>query len=192
MANAVTFDGAEGTGGGFEVLTVTVAVALAVPPVPVHVSVYEVVAVGLTICVPLVASEPFQPPEAVHAVAFVLDHVSVELLPAVMLAGLAASDTVGVALPPPPPTFTVTLAEPDPLVPVQVSVYAVVLVGETVAMPLVAFAPVQPPLAVQEVALVVDQVKFELLPDVIVVGLAVKVTVGVAEAAEPVNPRFEM
>ena len=46
-------------------------------------------------------------------------------------------------------------------------------------MPLVAAGPVQPPLSVHEVALVLDQVKVELLPAVIVVGFAVRVTVGV-------------
>lgn len=53
-------------------------------------------------------------------------------------------------------------------------------------MPLVASVPVQPPLAVHEVALVLDQVRVELLPDVIVVGLADRVTDG-AEVAETVT-----
>ena len=46
-------------------------------------------------CVPEVAFEPVQPPEAVHAVALLDDHVSVELLPEVTLVGLAVSVTVG-------------------------------------------------------------------------------------------------
>jgi hypothetical protein len=41
-----------------------------------------------------------------------------------------------------------------------------------------ASVPVQPPLAVQEVAFVLDQVRVELLPEAIVVGLAVSVAVG--------------
>ena len=44
--------------------------------------------------------------------------------------------------------------------------------------PDVAFAPDHPPLAVQEVALVEDQVKVVKLPDVTEVGLAERVTVG--------------
>jgi hypothetical protein len=70
----------------------------------------------------------------------------------------------------------------------------VVLVGLTLFVPLVASAPVQPPLAVQEVALVLDQVRVELAPDAMVVGLADRVTVGagatvtVALAGELVPP----
>ena len=48
------------------------------------------------------------------------------------------------------------------------------------SVPLAASVPVQPPLAVQEFALVLDQVRVELPPAVIVVGLAVRVTVGAA------------
>ena len=44
--------------------------------------------------VPAVALLPAQPPDAVHDVAFVLDHVSIELPPAVIDAGLAPSDSV--------------------------------------------------------------------------------------------------
>ena len=54
----------------------------------------------------------------------------------------------------------------------------VVLVGFTVDVPLVVSAPVQPPLAAHDVALVLDQLSVELLPDVMLVGLAVNVTVG--------------
>jgi hypothetical protein len=45
-------------------------------------------------------------------------------------------------------------------------------------VPLIASAPVQPPLAVQEVAFVLDQVRVELAPEETVVGLADSVTVG--------------
>lgn len=40
------------------------------------------------------------------------------------------------------------------------------------------FVPVQPPLAVQEVALVADHVRVELLPFVTVLGLLLKLIVG--------------
>jgi hypothetical protein len=46
-------------------------------------------------CVPLVALEPDQAPEAVHEVAFVVDQLRVELLPLAMELGLAARLTVG-------------------------------------------------------------------------------------------------
>ena len=45
-------------------------------------------------------------------------------------------------------------------------------------MPLVALPPLQPPLAVQAVAFVLDHVNVELLPEAIVVGPAVSVIVG--------------
>jgi hypothetical protein len=44
--------------------------------------------------------------------------------------------------------------------------------------PLVGIVPLQLPLAVHEVALVADQVSVELLPDVMALGPALKVTVG--------------
>jgi hypothetical protein len=55
----------------------------------------------------------------------------------------------------------------------------VVVVGLTLFVPLVASVPVQPPVAVQEVALVLDQVRVELPPEVMEIGLADRVTVGV-------------
>jgi hypothetical protein len=48
-----------------------------------------VVAAGETPSVPLVASVPVQPPDAVHEVASVLDQVSVELPPEGIVVGLA-------------------------------------------------------------------------------------------------------
>ncbi len=57
------------------------------------------------------------------------------------------------------------------------------LAGLTLCVPLTASVPDQPPLAVQEVALVLDQVRVELLPEAIVVGLAVSVAVGAGGAA---------
>ena len=52
------------------------------------------------------------------------------------------------------------------------------LVGDAAKVPLVALAPLHPPEAVHEVALVEDQVTVELLPDVMLAGLAEIVTVG--------------
>ncbi|MGO8858672.1 MAG: hypothetical protein ACLQO1_23685 [Steroidobacteraceae bacterium] len=51
--------------------------------------------VGATVSVPLVASVPVQPPDAVHDVALVLDQVKVELSPVVIVAGVAFNVTVG-------------------------------------------------------------------------------------------------
>ena len=50
--------------------------------------------------------------------------------------------------------------------------------GKTLSVPLAATVPAQPPLAVQEVALVLDQVRIEELPETIAVGLAERVAVG--------------
>jgi len=69
--------------------------------------------------VPLVASDPLQPPLAVQEVALVLDQVRVELLPDAIVTGLADKLTVGAGV---AETVTVALAEPDPPDPVQVSV----------------------------------------------------------------------
>jgi hypothetical protein len=46
-------------------------------------------------CEPLSALLPLQPPEAVQAVAFVADHVSVELVPLVTELGAAPIEIVG-------------------------------------------------------------------------------------------------
>jgi hypothetical protein len=52
--------------------------------------------------------------------------------------------------------------------------------------PLAALVPDQAPVALQEVALVADQVKVELLPLATVLGLAVKLTVGAGAVTETV------
>jgi len=46
-------------------------------------------------CEPLTALLPLQPPDAVQAVAFVADQVSVELVPLVTELGAALIETVG-------------------------------------------------------------------------------------------------
>ena len=51
---------------------------------------------------------------------------------------------------------------------------------------LTALVPDQAPDAVQEVALVADQLRVELLPLTMLLGLAVKVTVGAAEVTDAV------
>jgi hypothetical protein len=58
------------------------------------------VLVGDAVRVPLVAFVPLHPPEAMHVNASVEDQVTVEILPDVMLVGLAEIVTVGLPKPP--------------------------------------------------------------------------------------------
>jgi hypothetical protein len=69
-------------------------------------------------CDPVVASAPFQPPEALHKVAFVDDQVSVEVDPLVTVAGFAAKLTAGAGV----LTDTVVDCVALPPAPLQVSV----------------------------------------------------------------------
>ena len=99
--------------------TVTVADCDAEPPGPVQVSVYLVVAVRVAVdVVPAVASEPFQPPEAVQAVVLVDDHVNTAVAPLLTVAGFAVRVTAGAA----EVTDTVADCAALPLLPLQVSV----------------------------------------------------------------------
>lgn len=89
-------------------LTVTPVLAVAVPPPPVAVMVYVVVLFGLTTVEPWVGTEP-TPGAIASWVALRELQVSVAEFPAVIVAGLAESVTVGagggggpVELPPPP------------------------------------------------------------------------------------------
>ena len=76
--------------------------------------------------------------------------------------------------------MSAAVALPDPPLPVHVSVKlnAPAVVGDSDVVPLVDWAPLQPPLAVHEVALVELQVKVAACPTVIVAGATVIVTVG--------------
>jgi hypothetical protein len=128
-----------------------------------------VVAAGVTLSVPLIASAPVQPPLAVQDVAFVLDQVRVELPPEEMVVGLADSVTVGAA------GFTVTVAvwvAAAPAAFVTVREYIVVTGGVTLTVcPLVTSMF---PGAMTPVPLAKTAVKLEELPVVIAAGLAVK------------------
>lgn len=102
-------------GGAVE--TVTVADCDAEPPAPVQASVYLVVAVSAAVLAePLVASEPLQPPEAVHEVALVEDQVKVEVAPLLTVLGLAVRVTVGAGF------VTVTVADWEALPPLPAQV----------------------------------------------------------------------
>jgi len=92
--------------------TVTVTRSTVPPPAPLHESVNSVVCVkdGVA-CEPLVALEPDHPPEAVHDVAFVLLHESVDVWPEFTAVGFAEMDTVGAGAGFPPPCCA---CSPDP------------------------------------------------------------------------------
>ena len=110
--------------------------------------------------------------------------VRVDALPLATLAGLALNDTVGAGG---AETVTVADCDAEPPVPVQVSVNFVVAVRAGVACePAVASEPLQPPEAVQAVALVDDQVNDDVEPLWTVAGFAVRVTVGAGVVTETV------
>jgi hypothetical protein len=166
-------------------VTVTVALWLTVPPAPVQLNVYTVVPLSAPVdCDPLVAWEPLHPPEAVQAVALLEVQLKVDALPLETLEGLALNDTVGAGG---ADTVTVTDCEADPPAPVQVRVNFVVAVRAGVDWePAVASAPLQPPEAVQAVALVDDHVNAEVAPLLMVVGFAVRVTAGAGAVTDTV------
>jgi hypothetical protein len=164
--------------------TVTVADCDAEPPVPVHASVNLVVADNAAVLAePFIGSDPLQPPDAVQAVALVADQVSAEAPPLATVLGLAASVMAGAAW----VTETVADCVALPPVPVQVSPKVELAVRAPVdCEPLAALVPDQAPEAVQEVALMADQVSVELPPLATVPGLATKVTVGAGDVTETV------
>jgi hypothetical protein len=157
--------------------TATLAVAtLLVPPAPAQVNEYEPAIVrDPVLCVPLVGLVPLQLPEAVHEVALVEVHVSVDAPPLATEVGFAESVKVAV-----PGTVTVAAATLlVPPAPTQVKEYVVVAVSATVLwVPLVPNAPLQPPEAAHEVALTELHVSVEAAPLATDVGFAVSVTVG--------------
>jgi hypothetical protein len=105
------------TGGNAE--TVTVADCIAEPPVPVHVNSYSVVLERAPVDqVPLVATAPCQPPEAVQAVASCEAQLKVDMPPLATVVGDADSVTVGAG----EATTTSADCEADPPGPLQVSV----------------------------------------------------------------------
>lgn len=137
--------------------------------------------VGLTVCVPDNVFVPLHAPVAVHEVASLELQVRVEEPLRVMLPGLALSDTVGAGLL--GGAVTVICAESDavPPSPVQLSEYVDVAVGETLCVPVPAFAPLQAPLAVQELALEEDHVSVAESPETMLAAFESSETVGAAE-----------
>jgi len=112
-------------------MRLTVTLACPVPPVPVQLSVKVVATVNAAVLwLPAVALLPLQPPEAVHAVALVDDHVSVLLPPLATLVGDADRFTVGAGVE--AMTVTEALACAVPPAPVQLSVNEVLALNAPV------------------------------------------------------------
>jgi hypothetical protein len=96
--------------------TVTVADCVAGPPAPVQVSSYSVVFVRVPVGqLPLVATLPCQPPEAVQAVAPTELQVSVELPPLLTVVGAAVSVTDALAGGPTTTSTDCVAVPPDPV-----------------------------------------------------------------------------
>ncbi len=165
-------------------ITATVTLDVALPPIPLHASVKVVVVASAPVEVePLVARAPDQPPEAVHAVAFVDDQVRVVLAlkSTVLVADVKVMVGTGTVV-------IVTLEVAVPPAPVHASVKVVVVASAPVDVePLSARAPLHPPEAVHDVASVDDHVRVVLPPAAIVVDAAFKVVVGATTTViEPV------
>ena len=120
---------------------------------------------------------PLQPPDAVHEVAFVEVHVNVLLAPLLTVVGDADRLTVGAGVGLVTVTDAVDCAVPPAPVQLNVNV-AFALNAPVLVVPDTDLDPLQPPEAVQELALVDDHVSVLALPLVTVVGDAVNVTVG--------------
>ena len=133
---------------------------------------------------PLVASAPLQPLEPVHDVALEELHVSVELAPFDTDAGLADNVTAGDG----DLTVTVAVCDAVPPAPLQLKVkLALDVSAPELCEPLVAFAPLHAPDAVQPAASADDHVSVVLAPLTIVEGEALKVTVGAREFEPPLT-----
>lgn len=161
-------------GGGGPAVTLTVE--LAVPPAPVQVKVNAVVAAnGGEASLPLVGLLPDQPPLAVQLVALVEVQLRFVDWFVTTDVGSAVRLTVGAGG---AVTVTDALALPEPPAPEQVSVNVVLAFrAAVVSDPLVALFPVQPPEAVQDVALVLLQLSEVVAPVNTLAGAAVRDTV---------------
>lgn len=131
-------------------------------------------------CEPLRVFAPVQAPEALQAVALAEDQVNVALPPLATALGPTLRVTVGVG----DLTETVADCEALPPRPLQLKVYvALASTAPVDCEPLVALVPAQAPEAVQEVALADFQVKAAVPPLLTVLGVALRATVGAAEAS---------
>ena len=125
------------------------------------------------LCVPLADFAPLQPPEAVHPVALLELHVSIDAPPPVTAPGEAVNVTLGT---------TLTVAVAGALVPpgpIQEMEYVVGdVMADVLRVPLGPSAPTQPPDAVHAVAFVELHVSEEMPPAATAVGFALKTAVG--------------
>lgn len=133
------------------------------PPAPVHVSVkFALAAIAAIGSVPVVGFEPVQDPDAVQLFAFAVTQESVVVPPGTTLTGLAVNEVIdGGAL-----TVTVALEVAPPQFNVNV---ALAVSGGVASVPDVPFDPLQPPLAVHDVALADVQVNVTGLPEAMAV-----------------------
>ena len=120
---------------------------------------------------------PVQSPVAAHEEALLELQVNVEELPCRMAEGFALSASVGGGVA--GVTLTVTVCVAVPPAPVQLNVNEVFAVSPLrTSVPVRFLAPLQPPVAVQLVAFVVDQFSVEDPPLTTDGGVAVSDTVG--------------
>jgi hypothetical protein len=134
-------------------------------------------------CVPLVGMAPDQPPDAVHEVAFVAVHFTVELAPLATVLGLALMLTVGAVEADFSDTVAVWTALPPGPVQLKVKLFGA-LIAPVLWEPVGALLPDQAPEALHEVAFLADQVSVALLPLDTLLGVAPMVTTGAAEFTE--------
>jgi hypothetical protein len=159
---------------------VTLSGAL-VPPAPLHVSVYVAVLASAAVdSLPEAGFAPLQAPEAVHEVALVEDHDSIDVPLTVTDRGEALKFTVGrgggggFAL-----TVTVTERPTDPPAPVQVRLnVALALMTGDCSEPDAALLPAHAPPALQPVAFCAFQARVEREPACTDVGVALNDNVG--------------
>jgi hypothetical protein len=130
-------------------------------------------------CEPEVALAPDHPPDALQAVAFAELHVNVALAPVATALGPTLKLTVGVG----DLTETVAAWEALPPVPLQVRMYvALASTAPVDCEPVVGLLPDQAPEAVQDVACAALQLKVARPPLLTVLGAALRVMLGAAEA----------
>jgi hypothetical protein len=154
-----------------------------VPLAPVQAKVKSLDVVSAPVdCEPAVAFAPLHAPLAVQLVALVDDHVSVLAPPLPMLVGLAVSVTVVGGTE--PVTVTEAVWEIEPPAPTQLRAKVLLATNPvTASLPEVVLSPLHAQLAVQLVALPDDHVSVLVPPPAMLVGLAVKFTVGAGATA---------
>ncbi len=124
---------------------------------------------------PLSGSVPLQAPKPVHAVALLVVQVTFAVSPSVTELGVAPMVMLGAGA----ATVTVVDCVDAPPGPVQVSVNSVVAVsGAVVWEPLVGKLPLQPPEAAQLLAPGACQFRTVVMPALMVVDCAARLTVG--------------